>query len=804
MKRLFTYVLASLCVLAAAAQQLNDQKVNTPFESSAVKLNKSGDGIYGQYNDGHHSSGARRVSTQSGYKYLGQGTFTDNFFGGTANVEIWQSSSNSSFYRVVNPYDGITNASGATYNGADCLDLIVMQPGATLGDITITKSDLVLFDGIFTGEHNTTYDGDIWIYHPFMFSSLSEESSWTYNKVLSYQDSGIPSQIQLAPYYYMEGVGGWNNTQKNGVVTITFPGTELPDPYFVSVTCDNTNLSSLTKNDKLKFHTTFGNNGSEETYFNTIVILNEQKNKIVALGNLELTAFPAHGKVSVDHEYALDTIQPGNYYATVMYFDWDNGWTYNSSYFKAMTVKDDIVLVEKITLSQTSATLSPESTLQLTATVLPSNATNKTVSWTTSSSTVATVSSSGLITAKAAGTATITCAATDGSGVKATCTVTVTGPQPDPYIQSVVCNNPDPANIPISEKVSISATFWNDGASGNVYTWPVLCTLKGSNNDIDKIIVDGDLSVDYFKASANTTVNYELAVDTIQPGTYYATVLCYDMAEEKWYYSGSKMAQVTIARTGSTPDVNRDGYVNGTDLVALVNIILGRSSLTTGDVNGDGKVNGTDYVALANYILGRSSNARGENAAMAETQADAAAYLSVDAFSINPGEESELVVALTNPYDNITLVQFDLELPDGLALKKYDGSEYDIDIAGRTTYRNHSLDASETDGVIRFLLSSTKNTPLSGSEGGIITMKIVADANYNPRSSNGIGVKNILLVTPEEKEIKPEDFYVITVGITDVVAKTEDNAPVYSLSGQRLAAPQKGINIVGGKKLMVK
>ena len=83
-------------------------------------------------------------------------------------------------------------------------------------------------------------------------------------------------------------------------------------------------------------------------------------------------------------------------------------------------------------------------------------------------------------------------------------------------------------------------------------------------------------------------------------------------------------------------------------------------------------------------------------------------------------------------------------------------------------------------------------------------MKIVADANYNPRSSTGIGVKNILLVTPEEKEIKPEDFYVIPVGITDVVAKTEDNAPVYSLSGQRLAAPQKGINIVGGKKLMVK
>jgi len=47
--------------------------------------------------------------------------------------------------------------------------------------------------------------------------------------------------------------------------------------------------------------------------------------------------------------------------------------------------------------------------------------------------------------------------------------------------------------------------------------------------------------------------------------------------------------------------------VNGTDLVALTNIILGRNTKTSGaDVNGDGQVNGTDYVALTNIILGKS------------------------------------------------------------------------------------------------------------------------------------------------------------------------------------------------------
>lgn len=55
-------------------------------------------------------------------------------------------------------------------------------------------------------------------------------------------------------------------------------------------------------------------------------------------------------------------------------------------------------------------------------------------------------------------------------------------------------------------------------------------------------------------------------------------------------------------------DVNGDGYVNGTDLVALTNIILGKSEeKASADVNGDGYVNGTDYVALVNIILGRSN-----------------------------------------------------------------------------------------------------------------------------------------------------------------------------------------------------
>ena len=82
------------------------------------------------------------------------------------------------------------------------------------------------------------------------------------------------------------------------------------------------------------------------------------------------------------------------------------------------------VYVTSVVLSQSSATLTEGETLSLTASVYPTNATNRSVTWSTSNSSVATVSS-GLVTAKSAGTATIKATSTDGTGKYGTCTVTV-------------------------------------------------------------------------------------------------------------------------------------------------------------------------------------------------------------------------------------------------------------------------------------------------------------------------------------------------------------------------------------------
>lgn len=80
--------------------------------------------------------------------------------------------------------------------------------------------------------------------------------------------------------------------------------------------------------------------------------------------------------------------------------------------------------VTGITLNKTSATIGVGNSTQLTANISPSNATNKSVKWSSSNTGVATVNGNGQVTGVGVGTATITCRSSDGNAT-ASCTVTV-------------------------------------------------------------------------------------------------------------------------------------------------------------------------------------------------------------------------------------------------------------------------------------------------------------------------------------------------------------------------------------------
>ena len=84
------------------------------------------------------------------------------------------------------------------------------------------------------------------------------------------------------------------------------------------------------------------------------------------------------------------------------------------------------VQAESISLDKTELTIKPKGTVRITATVTPDNAVNKTVSWSSSDTAVATVNDSGLVKGVKNGTAVIT--AKTSNGLTAQCSVTVAIP----------------------------------------------------------------------------------------------------------------------------------------------------------------------------------------------------------------------------------------------------------------------------------------------------------------------------------------------------------------------------------------
>ena len=91
-------------------------------------------------------------------------------------------------------------------------------------------------------------------------------------------------------------------------------------------------------------------------------------------------------------------------------------------------------LISSISLNQSTASVRAKKTIQLTASVLPKNATDQSLTWSSSNTSIATVNSNGLVTGVSEGNVTITCKANDGSNKHATCKITVLSALPSGYL----------------------------------------------------------------------------------------------------------------------------------------------------------------------------------------------------------------------------------------------------------------------------------------------------------------------------------------------------------------------------------
>lgn len=181
-----------------------------------------------------------------------------------------------------------------------------------------------------------------------------------------------------------------------------------------------------------------------------------------------------------------------------------------------------------VTVSPTSLDLTVGESATLTATVTPSNATNKSVTWTSSSSSVASVSSSGVVTAKSAGTAFIF--ATTVNGKRSTASVTVTNPAT--RIELMV-RRPD--NTDYSYDADEDVYHMSKGGSKNLYytvyyadgsttsdSGAKLSIISGSGIQLSgdyavQCIASGQTAVVRFTSTTTPSVYTDLTIKTWDP-----------------------------------------------------------------------------------------------------------------------------------------------------------------------------------------------------------------------------------------------------------------------------------------------
>ena len=158
----------------------------------------------------------------------------------------------------------------------------------------------------------------------------------------------------------------------------------------------------------------------------------------------------------------------------------------NDSSIKAesiVTVNGKNIKPTDIILNNNSSTLYVDSTLNLKATVIPNNATNKNVTWKSSNDQIATVDANGKVTAKKAGKAIITVKASNN--IEAECEIKVITPLIS--VKKIDIKN-NVSTVFVGESINLSASISPITASNKSITW------SSSNKDIATVDENGKVT----------------------------------------------------------------------------------------------------------------------------------------------------------------------------------------------------------------------------------------------------------------------------------------------------------------------
>lgn len=225
--------------------------------------------------------------------------------------------------------------------------------------------------------------------------------------------------------------------------------------------------------------------------------------------------------VTVDTNGLVKYVKPG--YATIICKTEDGSYIATCNFFISIPVKT-------VKLDYTDAIMSLGGKLRITAEVLPITASNRTVAWTSSNTSVLVVDSNGLVEAVGTGNATILCKTLDG-GVTAMCNIYVKQPA-----TSVVLNTAE-TTVRKGQQFWLNATVLPENADNKIVTWSSTDTKLATVDKDGKVTAVNPGIVTIIATNTDTGLTGFCVVTITQPVTGFSLNSNY---QEMWV--GSKYA----------------------------------------------------------------------------------------------------------------------------------------------------------------------------------------------------------------------------------------------------------------------
>lgn len=382
--------------------------------------------------------------------------------------------------------------------------------------------------------------------------------------------------------------------------------------------------------------------------------------------------------------------------------------------------KESVSYVSSVTLTPEDVMCAVGESFEIQAVVLPENAECRDLSWSSSNEEVAVVDSTGKVTGVGVGEATVTAAAMDGSGVNASCRVTVYSVPAES-----ISINPEAYSGTVGETIALHSDVWPENATDRTVIW------SSGDESVARITDDGNDTFVEIVGIGKVTISASIGEIS---GSF--DLCCYPVPG----------------------DADWNGVINITDAVNIANYVVERKHIPDGwdayeweqfyvmgaNVNGspDNSITFADAYATVSLALEQPSLISPQHM---PSYYPGSVETSVDALVIKDIEERAdgrfvIPVALDNTIDYVAL-QADITLPEGMTI---DAVELGDRISNTHTLSTRSID----DHSLRVAVFDIGNSAFSKTGNTVFELVI----NTKDNSNESIVINNVIAADKDAKE----------------------------------------------------